>query len=474
MNRIILSLLTASCLLTSGLPVNATSWMGDPLDEPVGVLGSGPAGTYAARKLKDAGYRNITVLEGSNHTGGKCFSYPAEDGREYDLGAVQTAIDYDIVNGLCTRFGLMQIDSAPNIFVDSSGQSHTSLPSQYSYPRRMLAFAAYIASGLWNSERTAGYAHIGSNPVLSQDVDSFLSTYTLEPMKEFLNVGLRIYGYGDLSKILVAHSFNYISPRLVTAMVVEQIPVVRNFLSRPAIMSIKEGYQALIQRMAADMDVQFGKQVQSISKTSRGLRVQCSDSSQFEFSRIVVASPPRSIDFGNVLGIDPTSIFNKVQYNAYGTTLFRTPSDVVNGDHLMVDFQGKQPAGILEKFPDQKLYMNYSYVPSGDPVDAIQPLKNFVQQQFHSDIEVVAQNFTPYYPHTSISDAPGYYAAMEGLQGAGGVYFTGSHLSFENVNEAMRHAGEIVDKYFLHVPLQKTLTQNIYDSTLGKLFPKRD
>lgn len=475
MNRIMFSLLAASCLLTSWVPVNATNWMEDPLDEPIGVIGSGPAGAYTALQLRNAGFRKVTILEGSDHVGGKCFSYPETDGREYDLGAVQTAIDYDIVNDLCTQFRLTQIDSAPNIYVDGSGQNHTSPPSQYSYLRRMLAFSAYIANGWWYSNTsTAGYAHIGSSPVLRQDMESFLSTYTLEPMKEFLNVGLRIYGYGDLNKILVAHSFNYITPRLVTAMLAEQLPLVNRFLPRPAIMSIKEGYQELIKRMTTDMDVQLGKQVQSITKTSQGLRVLCRDSSQFEFSRVVVASPPRSIDFGTVLGIDPTNIFSKVHYNDYGTTLFRTPTDVINGDRLMVDFQGTQPAGILEKFPDQNLYMSYSYIPSGNPSDAIVPLQNFVKQQFDSDTAIVDQHFTPYYPHTAIVDAPGYYADMEGLQGKGGVYFTGSHLSFENVNEAMRHAGEIVNKHFLHVPPQKTLSQKIYDSTLGNLLPKRD
>lgn len=475
MNRFTFSLLTASCLFMCWLPANSSNWMGDPLDEPVGVIGSGPAGTYAARLLKDAGYRNITVLEGSDQKGGKCFSYPAEDGRQYDLGAVQTAIDYDIVNGLCTRYGLTQIDSAPNVYVTSDGQSSPTLPSQYSYPRRLLAFATYIAKGWWYSDTsTAGYAHIGSNPVLRQDVDSFLSTYALEPMKEFLNVGLRIYGYGDLSNILVAHSFNYITPKLVASMLAEQLPLVNKVLPRPAIMSIREGYQELITRMTGDMDVQLGKQVASISRTNRGLMVQCDDSSQFEFSRVIVATPPRSIDFGRVLGVDPTNIFNKVQYNAYGTTLFRTPKDVISGDHLMVDFQGKEPAGILEKFPDQNLYMNYSYVPSGRKSDAVEPLRTFVRQQFNSELDVVSQNFTNYYPHTAIGDAPGYYASMEGLQGKGGIYFTGSHLSFENVNEAMRHAGEIVNKHFLHVPPRRSLTQQIYSLTLGKLFPKRD
>lgn len=464
-------MLSCSFLLSTSI-LTASQNIQD-FDEAIGVIGSGPAGAYAARKLKDAGYTNVHILEMSDQVGGKCFTHSAPSG-EYDLGAVQTASDYDIVNSLCVRFGLHQINSAPNVYIDKNGTRYDTLPSQYSFARRMLAFGAYALSGTLNSSSSASYKNIGTNPVLRQDLETFLSTYTLEPMKEFLNVGLRIYGYGNFEDkkfddILVAHAFKYISPRLVRDMVIDQIPIIRHLLPRPPIMSIQEGFQELVKRMTQDLDVQLNKKVTSIETAEAGLRVTCDDNSAFHFSRVIVASPPQSIDFNTVLGVDPTQLFNKIHYNSYGTTLFETPSDVIDGDQLMVDFEGTEPAGVLEKYPDTNLYMSYAYKqPTADSSVVVPPLEDFVQSQFGSQIAVKSQFFTNYYPRPSITDAPSYYAEIEALQGSNGVYFTGSHLSFENVNQAMQHAGEIVDAHFLPTPQSRTLSQRLWDFTLGR------
>lgn len=448
-------------------------------DEPIGIIGSGPAGANAARKLTDAGFRNITILEAQDHVGGKCFSYPAPSGEQYDLGAVQTASDYDIVNGLVTRYGLHQIPASPGVYIDQNGP-HPSLPSQYSYARRLLAFTTYALYGTWHASGTASYRNVGADSVLRQDLESYLSTYTLEPMKEFLNVALRIYGYGaynttSLNDVLVGHAYNYITPRLVRDIMIAETPVVNWFqpliTSRPPLMSIQEGYQELIVRMTSDVNVQTNKAVSKIEQSSSGLVVSCEDDSQYHFSRVIVASPPRSIDFTTVLGVDPTSLFNKIHYNSYGTTLFRTPTDVINGIQFNLNFTGTEPGGILEKYPTTNLYTSYAYKPaSADPSVVDQPLQDFVHDQFLSTAEIVGQNYTDYYPRPSVAEAPSYYSTIESLQGTNGVYFTGSHLSFENVEQAMRHASEVVDQYFLGVTPAPTLTQRAWNATLGRFF----
>lgn len=469
-------ILLSSCTAVFGLAdLSASSNIRD-LNEPIGIIGSGPAGAYAARKFKDAGYTNITILEAENRVGGKCFSYQAPQGEEYDLGAVQTASDYDIVNSLVDRFGLHQIPASAGVYMDQNG-SHPSLPSQYSFPRRLLAFSTYALYGQWYSSGTASYRNIGASPVLRQDLDSYLSTYALEPMKEFMNVALRIYGYGtynsqNLSDVLVGHAYNYITPRLATTIMTSQIPLLNMTLSRPPLMSIQEGYQELIVRMTSDIDVQTNKMVSKIERSENGpLSVQCQDGSQFNFSRVIVASPPRSINFTNVLDVDPAAILNKVHYNSYGTTLFKTPTDVINGIQFNLNFTGTEPGGILEKYPTTTHYISYAYKDANDdPSVVVPPLKDFVETHFGATPEVVGQNYTDYYPHTSIADAPQYYADIEGLQGKGGVYFTGSHLSFENVEQAMRHSGEVVDQYFLRAQSAPTLTQRAWSATLGRFF----
>jgi len=40
----------------------------------IAIIGAGPAGLSAAMNLEKAGYSNYTILEKSDHVGGKCHS----------------------------------------------------------------------------------------------------------------------------------------------------------------------------------------------------------------------------------------------------------------------------------------------------------------------------------------------------------------------------------------------------------------
>jgi len=53
----------------------------------LGVIGAGAAGLGAYRLLKQAGFKNLTLIEGRSRIGGRVHSITTDDGLNVDLGA---------------------------------------------------------------------------------------------------------------------------------------------------------------------------------------------------------------------------------------------------------------------------------------------------------------------------------------------------------------------------------------------------
>jgi len=73
-------------------------------DLRIAIIGAGVAGLSAAQRLKDLGYRDITIYEKEDRVGGKVLSY-RHKGRVYELGALWSSGQYEVINALAARFG---------------------------------------------------------------------------------------------------------------------------------------------------------------------------------------------------------------------------------------------------------------------------------------------------------------------------------------------------------------------------------
>ncbi|MFI5301945.1 MAG: FAD-dependent oxidoreductase, partial [Polyangiales bacterium] len=74
------------------------------LDTAIGIVGAGAAGLGAAWFLQKRGYRNVTVLEKSDHVGGKCNTFVFQ-GKAFDMGALEVAEDYVDIRAIATEVG---------------------------------------------------------------------------------------------------------------------------------------------------------------------------------------------------------------------------------------------------------------------------------------------------------------------------------------------------------------------------------
>ena len=73
-------------------------------DSRIAIIGAGPAGLAAGMYLEQAGFHDYTILERTDHVGGKCHS-PNYHGRRYEMGAIMGVPSYDTIQEIMDRTG---------------------------------------------------------------------------------------------------------------------------------------------------------------------------------------------------------------------------------------------------------------------------------------------------------------------------------------------------------------------------------
>lgn len=73
-------------------------------DSRIAIIGAGPAGLAAGMYLEQAGFHDYTILERTDHVGGKCHS-PNYHGRRYEMGAIMGVPSYDAIQEIMDRTG---------------------------------------------------------------------------------------------------------------------------------------------------------------------------------------------------------------------------------------------------------------------------------------------------------------------------------------------------------------------------------
>ena len=73
-------------------------------NEKICIMGGGPAGLAAGMYLEREGYHNYTILEKTDHVGGKCNS-PTYRGKRYEMGAIMGVPGYHTIGEIMKYCG---------------------------------------------------------------------------------------------------------------------------------------------------------------------------------------------------------------------------------------------------------------------------------------------------------------------------------------------------------------------------------
>lgn len=232
------------------------------------VIGGGPAGLFTARRLAKMGKR-VTVLERETHVGGKCATYTDINNPELktEWGAVLVAPNYGVVLDAIAEKNVQ--------FEESVGTSMRGVNIMDKYNKLSwwgkIEFGASFAMQIFRfGYETANYQYLRDHqqelpPDYQLPFAKFAEKYNIPDINIFMKSFVTAFGYGLMEECPAYCVMEYVG--LTT------IPAVLAAPLRSGLVSIKNGYQTLMERVAEDFPVVTSAQVTSVERSSQQVKV---------------------------------------------------------------------------------------------------------------------------------------------------------------------------------------------------------
>lgn len=440
-------------------------------DSRIAIVGAGAAGLSAAWFLKKRGYRHVTVFERSDRIGGKCKSLTFA-GRSFDLGANYITSSYTQVRRLARELGMGMFTERKGHVLDPETGEISSLLSATTrqYGLFHVAWASlrflYLRFRMRNllAPVSPGFLAASAEPDLCGPFEDWLEGHGLAALEPVFNVPITLMGYDKLKQIPAAYALTYMNPRTFIDLMIFAIdPPFRLWPKR-----FHLGYERLLERVAAEVDVLRGADIKSIERGDRieiHYELEATQLTGIELDRhvgtfdaLILACPLLSTVLEPFLKLTPAEkeLFDKVQLDPFVVTTYPTScATPVHAVSFMFPRPDEgQPYVVTQQFGDVPLLSIYSRIDAGQRITREEVLKNnrkFLGVIGADDLEVDLYTYDefPYFPHV-FCDAmgSGFYSKLEGLQGVNRTYYVGGLLAFELVETIVEYSKHFVDSHF--------------------------
>lgn len=440
-------------------------------DSKIAIVGGGAAGLTAAWFLKKKGYKHVTVLERSERIGGKCKSLTFE-GRSFDLGANYITSSYTQVRKLAREFDMDMFTETKGNALDSQTGELSSLLSattkQYGLFRvGWQAFKFMVHRFLIRDQlapNAPGFLKASENEELCGSFTNWLENrglYALEPM---FNVPLTLMGYDKLQQIPAAYALTYMNPRTFFNLMMFAVnPPFRAWPKR-----FDLGYERLLERLAAQIDVLRGAEIKRIERGDKviihydlaaaKLTDEVYDHHVGEFDALILACP---LTLGVIepfleLSYEERELFKQVKLDPFVVTTYPTACklDVSAVSFMIPGPEMGEPYVITQQFADVPLLSIYTRIDREGMITREQVLKNN-RKLLHAigaddpEVDLYTYDEWPYFPHVFVdSMQKGFYKGLESQQGVNNTFYVGGLLGFELVETITEYSKHLVDTHF--------------------------
>ncbi len=445
----------------------------------IAIIGAGPAGLSAAMNLEKAGYSNYTILEKSDHVGGKCHS-PSYNGRRYEMGAIMGVPSYYAVHdaeifGGTTHDGpalMRKYKNKEGKVIDPFNPKKNPLL----LPRLLKTRNQVKKLGELLETKYKGYDVNGHRGVAQGHYDGFAVTPGREkisgvnenlkdltlPFSEFCKLNdieltqdvwvgpYTSFGYGYFDEIPAAYVLKYLD-----------FQTTMNFVNMN-LWTWKEGTQSIWE--AVDRKLKNPSRLNSaISKIERhdGKVYITVNGNVEEYDKMIVTSPLDS--FGDYADIreDEKKHFDRIDYERYDTMavtikpenypeisyyIFENMTTDRIG-HLMVYYRRWHDTEdapittyVLRNHKDKPLI----------PYEAAKKTALNDLTVMHNPAEkIINESAWYYFPHIFSEDyAAGWYDDVEAMQGKYDTYYAGEIMSFGDMDESAEYSYELIQRFF--------------------------
>lgn len=275
------------------------------LPSSVVIVGAGASGLFAARRLRQLGVQNITLLEKESQVGGKCSTYcdPHQPALKAERGAMVIAPNYGVVieaieeNNIATEEILGTKSDTIEIIDKLDSMNRL----------QKMKFALEVAGELIRfclGVRVYRRCCI-QKTMLPDELQLPFATYAekhhLNNLQQLIKPLLAGFGYGDTRDCPTYSVFEYLGYTTIPYMVLNHYGVMGCELKE-----IKEGFQSLMEKIAAPFDVHTGVSAISITRSSEQVDVSYTShegkKEKITADALILALSP--IHWRNILGAE--------------------------------------------------------------------------------------------------------------------------------------------------------------------------
>jgi protoporphyrinogen oxidase len=448
------------------------------LNQRICIIGGGPAGLSAGMYLEQKGYRNYTILEKSDHVGGKCHS-PHYNGRRYEMGAIMGVDSYYAIHDIETYCGFThdgphlnrEYKNAKGDIIEPFNTKNVfNLPHLLRVKKQLKRFAELletkykgydvnghrgVAQGRYDGDAaTPGREHIeGENPNLKDLTLPFSKFCEINniPLVQEIWVGpFTSFGYGFFDEIPAAYVVKYLD--FQTCM---------NFV-KLNLWTWKDGTQSIFERLNAKLQnpARLNCAVTKIVRADGKVTVTVNGKDEV-YDRLIVTAPLQYFPEYADATAEEKELLSKIDYERYDVLSFLTkPEDHPKTSYYIFDNMKPERYGHLmvyyNRWRDANDQMLTTYAlrnrrnhPEIPYEDCKKQVLEDLKTMHNPASEVTGEQSWYYFPHVYSEDyAAGWYDKMESMQGNLGTYYAGEIMSFGDMDETCEYSRELVERFF--------------------------
>lgn len=417
-------------------------------DDPIAVIGAGPAGLCAADTLRQLGYTNVTVFEADDRVGGKVCSVATPAGI-VEMGAVLASAECDLVLALARRFGIATAAyPVPQHYLDEQGRRHDAagfLASRYDGATIGRAIAAYAAAlARCAALNDSDLAAVGDD--LHLPFDRYAALHGFTPVAELARGALVGFGYGYYDSVPAYYYMKLIGWLLR--------PDGQGGLRPGEFFMFPQGFQGLWEALAGTLDVRLGTPVTALQRVADGTVQLTAGATQHSFAAALVAAPLHTVASFMTLTDAEHALFGQLHSYRYVVSAFAA-TGLATGEFLFLhENDVAARCGHMNAWanrnPALPMYLGWQLAPDGATPQALTALLGDDVAAQGGRLERVAlRREWDYFPHVD-STALGqrFFERVAGLQGEGQVWYVGGALHFETVEHSARQARAVVRRAF--------------------------